>query len=145
MKKLLLTLGLSLVALSTMSIASATSSFNGWTANYVNSTLTVSTLGSIGCDVTTYTQVYSGYVGLILDYFTNTSAGDDYIWRYKSYVYGNYFLYNSSTNHTNGNAGVVIFNRDRLNAVGWKVLAGHTVRHLTTADEVSNSTFAFGW
>ena len=90
--------------------------------------------------------MYSGNIGLLVDYFKNTSTVDDYIWRYRSYVYGSHLLYNLSTNSANGNVGIVIFNRDKLNAAGWKVAAGHTVRHLTTAEEVSSSTFAFpGW
>lgn len=122
MKKIALTVGLSLIAGGILSVVSATSSFNGWTNSYVSS-LSSSAMGSIGCDVTTYTQVYSGFGGVILDYFTNTSAGPDYLWKYSSYTYGNHFLYNPSTNHTNGNVGIMIFNRDKLNAIGWKVPA----------------------
>lgn len=40
---------------------------------------------------------------------------------------------------------MLIFNRDLLAPKGWKINAGEKVRHLTTAEEVSEATFKYDW
>jgi uncharacterized repeat protein (TIGR01451 family) len=130
-------------------LASITSVFaaplDNWTDTSVTN-LTSANVGSYACQETAYTEIYDGRYSILLDYFHNATAYDQYIWKYKTFTYGNHILYNNSTNLANGNSGILIFNRNKLNAQNWKVTAGQTVRHLTTAEEVgSPATFGYVW
>lgn len=122
----------------------ANSALNNWSSSSV-SAISNAAAGQMSCDETNYSTVYVNNYGILLDYFYNSSSVPAYLWRYKIFTYGNHIVYNSST-YPNKDTGALIFNRNKLAAINWKVNPGQTVRHLTTAEEVgSPATFAFNW
>ena len=125
----------------------ANTSFNQWNDTYVNN-LTSPSMQSMACDETVYSEIYQNKYGILVDYFTNTSAVPAYLWRYKIFTYGNYVLYNPSS-YPGKDTGMMIFNRNKLtsyNTTDWKIMPSQTVRHLTTAEEVgSPATFSYAW
>lgn len=112
----------------------ANSALNGWSSNSF-SAISNSSAGQMSCDETNYSTVYLNNYGILLDYFYNNGTVPAYLWRYKIFTYGNHIVYNSST-YPNKDSGALIFNRNELAAINWKVNPGQTVRHLTTAEEV---------
>lgn len=120
MKKIFLSLAAGLICFGISLVGRADASFTAWSNASVDS-ISSTSMQSMACDVTSYTQVYLNYYGLILDYFTNTASVSDYLWRYKSFTYGSHILYNAST-YPGKDTGIVIFNRNHLAANGWKVL-----------------------
>ena len=97
------------------------------------------------CDEDKFVEVYSGMANLYTDYFINPASNPWplYLHFNKILKRGDYLLLNPSIRKNSGD--ILLFNYDLLRKKWWKVDPGEKVRHLTTAEEVSDAAFKYNW